>query len=146
MLGKEKVQVAHMFDYFSSAQNCQGNSEGDRCERCRAGFALDSRSNQCVRDGQYPSCKEHAESDPFAKLTKRIIVDPTEPVQPSYETGLRGSYYIDQRPYDGRGQSPMNIVLDGNRPEQRVPLQVLVRTFFSSDGCCLTVFASHCLE
>jgi len=47
-------------------------------------------------------------------------------VDPSYETGPRGSYYIDQRPYDTRGTTPLTIVLDGNQAEQRIPLQVLV--------------------
>ena len=45
--------------------------------------------------------------------------------QPS-EPGTRGSYYINQQPYDARGTTPLNIVLDGNQPEQRIPLQVLV--------------------
>ena len=52
-----------------------------------------------------------------------LLVDPS---QPAYEPGTRGAYYVDQRPYDPRGQSPLSIVLDGSRPEQRVPLQVLV--------------------
>ncbi|CAF1607632.1 unnamed protein product [Rotaria magnacalcarata] len=82
--------------------DCQANSEGDRCERCRAGFILDSRLNQCVRDEQ---------SAPY-------------PVQPSGSSS-RGAYYLDQRPYDARGTSPVTIILDGNLPEQRLPLQVL---------------------
>ncbi|CAF4524399.1 unnamed protein product [Rotaria socialis] len=82
--------------------DCQANSEGDRCERCRAGFILDPRLNQCVRDEQSASY----------------------PVQPS-GPGSRGAYYLDQRPYDVRGTSPVTIILDGNLPEQRLPLQVL---------------------
>jgi len=31
--------------------NCRGNSEGDRCERCQAGYVLDGHSNQCVPSG-----------------------------------------------------------------------------------------------
>jgi hypothetical protein len=49
-----------------------------------------------------------------------------DPPQPSQGGGTRGSYYINQTPYDARGSTPLNIVLDGSRPEQRVPLQVLV--------------------
>ncbi|CAF4183766.1 unnamed protein product [Rotaria sp. Silwood2] len=82
--------------------DCQANSEGDRCERCRPGYVLDPRLNQCTRDEQYPSY----------------------PVPP-YGPGPRGAYYVDQRPYDTRGTTPLTIVLDGNQPEQRVPLQVL---------------------
>ncbi|CAF4704207.1 unnamed protein product, partial [Rotaria magnacalcarata] len=58
-------------------------------ERCRAGFILDSRLNQCVRDEQ---------SAPY-------------PVQPSGSSS-RGAYYLDQRPYDARGTSPVTIILD----------------------------------
>jgi hypothetical protein len=47
-------------------------------------------------------------------------------LDPSGGTGTQGSYYIDQRPYDPRGSTPLNIILDGSRAEQRVPLQVLV--------------------
>ncbi|CAF3425584.1 unnamed protein product [Rotaria sp. Silwood1] len=82
--------------------DCQANSEGDRCERCRPGYILDPRLNQCTRDEQYPSY----------------------PVPP-YEPAPRGAYYVDQRPYDTRGTTPLTIVLDGNLPEQHVPLQVL---------------------
>ncbi|CAF1253140.1 unnamed protein product [Adineta ricciae] len=83
--------------------DCQGNSEGDRCEHCRPGYILDARMNQCVRKDQYQ----------------------TYPSQPSYGSGPRGSYYVDHRPYDAYGTTPLTIVLDGNQSEQRVPLQVL---------------------
>ncbi|UJR23322.1 hypothetical protein I4U23_026336 [Adineta vaga] len=83
--------------------DCQGNSEGDRCERCRGGYVLDARINQCVREDQY---------QPY-------------PPQPSYGPGSRGSYYVDHRPYDAYGTTPLSIVLDGNQAEQRIPLQVL---------------------
>ncbi|CAF3522929.1 unnamed protein product [Rotaria socialis] len=83
--------------------NCQDNSEGDRCERCRAGYVLDARTNKCVRDDGYQQYPE----------------------PPAPETGSRGAYYLDQRPYDIGGTTPFNIILDGSRSEQRVPLQVL---------------------
>ena len=76
-------------------KDCQGNSEGDRCERCRPGYVLDARINQCVSQDQY---------------------------QPSTGSGI----YVDQRPYDSRGVTPLTIVLDPNQVEQRVPVQVLV--------------------
>ncbi|CAF3609191.1 unnamed protein product [Adineta steineri] len=85
--------------------NCQGNSEGDRCERCRAGFVLDGYTNQCVQDGQqsgYP-------------------VQP--PYQPPYQPPTQETYYIGGRPYDPHGL-PLPIVLDPNQPEQRIPIQL----------------------
>ncbi|CAF3691198.1 unnamed protein product [Adineta steineri] len=84
--------------------DCQGNSEGDRCERCRPGYVLDARINQCVRQDQY---------------------SPYQPQPQPYVPGTRGSYYIDHRPYDASGTTPLSIVLDGSQPEQRIPLQVL---------------------
>jgi hypothetical protein len=42
------------------------------------------------------------------------------------DPGSRGAYYLDQKPYDTQGGAPLNIILDGSRPEQRIPLQVLV--------------------
>ncbi|UJR25590.1 hypothetical protein I4U23_006934 [Adineta vaga] len=81
--------------------NCQGNSEGDRCERCHAGYVLDPRSNQCTREDQYV------------------------PYPGSEGTGSRGSYFIGERPYGGEGSTPLRIVLDSNQPEQRIPLQIL---------------------
>jgi len=74
--------------------NCQGNSEGDRCERCRSGYVLDGRSNQCVPPGTGTG------------------------------TGTGGGFYIDQKPVDPYG-GPITVVLDGSRPEQRVPLQII---------------------
>ncbi|CAF1237105.1 unnamed protein product [Adineta ricciae] len=79
---------------------CQGNSEGDRCERCRPGYILDGRSNQCVREDQY---------GPY----------------PSQPGGGRGTYFVGERPYGGQGSAPLRIVLDKNQPEQRIPLQIL---------------------
>ncbi len=77
-------------------QNCQGNSEGERCERCRAGYVLDPRSNQCVPTGQQPS-----------------------------GTGTVG-VYVNNKPHDSSAGTPLNIVLDGSLPEQRIPVQVIV--------------------
>ena len=82
--------------------NCQGNSEGDRCERCHAGFVLDSRSNQCVPDGQSPSY-------------------PGQPGSGSRPT----SFYIGQKPYDSQSATPLAIALDPNQSEQRIPLQIV---------------------
>ena len=55
-----------------------------------------------------------------------VVLLSVDPSQPTYDAGTRGAYYIDQRPYDPRSQSPLSIVLDGSLPEQRLPLQVLV--------------------
>ncbi|CAM4742403.1 unnamed protein product [Rotaria magnacalcarata] len=83
--------------------NCQDNTDGDRCERCRAGYVLDARTNQCQRDDEYQQYPE----------------------PPASETGSRGAYYLDQQPYNPSVTTPFNIILDGSRSEQRVPLQVL---------------------
>ena len=55
-------------------------------------------------------------------LKKTSFLDPSQPSGPD----RTGGYYIDQQPYDVRGTTPLNIVLDGNQREQRIPLQVLV--------------------
>jgi heparan sulfate proteoglycan 2 (perlecan) len=80
--------------------NCQGNSQGDRCEQCISGYVLNEQTNQCVPAGQYQQ-------------------------RPPSGPGTQGGYYIGQQPYDPRGGAPLNIELDGSRQEQRIPLQVL---------------------
>lgn len=45
--------------------------------------------------------------------------------QPQPGSGI----YVDQKPYGSQGPAPFTIILDGNNPEQRVPLQVLVYNF-----------------
>ncbi|CAF1170648.1 unnamed protein product [Adineta ricciae] len=80
--------------------NCQGNSEGDHCERCRSGYMLDERTNQCVlKDGS--------------------SIDTSSP------SSIRATYLIDQKPYNVQGSKPFHITLNGGQPEQRVRLQII---------------------
>ncbi len=62
-------------------------------------------------------------------------------LDPSQPQGTQGGYYVDQKPYDSRGTTPLNIILDGSRPEQRIPLQVIVCDKFIF-VCCVYIFFS----
>lgn len=37
----------------------------------------------------------------------------------------QGVFYIDSREYDPRSQTPFNVVLDGSKTEQRIPLRLV---------------------
>lgn len=86
-------------------------------------FSMDAAINASQRVNINHVCSEPLVSQ--CRLIGSVLLS-VDPSQPAFDAGTRGAYYIDQRPYDPRGQSPLSIVLDGNLPEQRVPLQVLV--------------------
>ena len=64
--------------------------------------------------------------DLYIVILNSIFVLILAPTQPPYGQGPRGTYYINSQTFDGRGGSPTNVILDGNQPEQRIPVQLLV--------------------
>ncbi|CAF4134038.1 unnamed protein product, partial [Adineta steineri] len=79
--------------------NCQGNSEGDRCERCRPGYVLDSRGRQCIQINE-------DQQDQF------------------HETNTQTPPYVNKVPQDESNSVLVHIDLDDSQSEQRIPFPI----------------------